>query len=394
MCPPGTYQDGTSQIYCKNCAIGYYTSSYGSTSCTQCPAGKYCPSPEMPPVTCPFGTYSPLGSTICQRCTDGYLCETGEITPTPAGKTCSNGFICNPGRELAALHHNIPCPAGYKYKSGGTQGSRLTICEDCPTGSYCPAGSAVATTCPAGFYCPLNTKYLTEYPCPRGTFNSGTGGTSIAICSPCTAGKYCPEGTSTPLDCPPGSYCPTGTEDPLQSLCPGGTFSGDSPISSSGACSPCPAGFYCPVGSAYPTPCPPGTVNPSTNKQYIYECILPTAGTQATTWGNSNADGDACTAGHYCPIGSFGAPFPCPAGTFTDATNLVQSSQCTQCPATYACESGTGAGVREKLKCAPGHYCPAGTSDPYQYPCPAGRFSANTNNAASTDCSLCTAGFY
>lgn len=64
MCPPGTYQDSTSQIYCKNCALGYYASSYGSTSCTQCPAGKYCPSPEMPPVTCPFGTYSTAGSTI------------------------------------------------------------------------------------------------------------------------------------------------------------------------------------------------------------------------------------------------------------------------------------------------------------------------------------------
>ena len=95
-----------------------------------------------------------------------------------------------------------------------------------------------------------------------------------------------------------GSYCPLGTRESQQSRCPGGTFSGDTALSAVGGCTTCTAGFYCPVGSVIPLPCPPGTVNPSTGKQYIYDWILPTAGTRATTWGNPNAAGDACTAGY------------------------------------------------------------------------------------------------
>jgi len=334
-CPPGTHQDGTSQTACKPCALGYYSDSYASTTCTQCPAGSYCPSADKPPIICPFGTYSTLGSTICLRCTDGYKCEAGETSPTPVGKTCANGFICNPARELIGLHHNIPCPAGYKYllNSGS---SRLTACTDCPAGSYCPAGTENAIACLPGYYCPVNTKYATEYPCPRGTYNTAPSGTSIGSCTTCPIAKYCPPGTATPLDCPPGSYCVAGTADPLQSKCPGGTYSGDVAIGSSAACTACPKGHYCPVGSVYPIPCPPGTVNPNLNKAYIYDCILPLAGSKATTWGNQNAAGDPCLAGHYCPVGSFGAPFPCPAGTFTDATDKVKAADCSPCTAGFA----------------------------------------------------------
>jgi len=246
----------------------------------------------------------------------------------------------------------------------------------------------------AGHYCLAGTKYATEFPCPKGTYNSATSGTSVASCTTCPAAKYCPGGTSTPFNCPPGSYCLAGTGDPLQSRCPGGTYSGDVARAASSECIACPAGFYCPVGSIHAIPCPPGTINSATNKQYIYDCLLPAAGTQATTWGNSAASGTACLAGHYCPVGSFGAPFPCPAGTFTDATDKTQSSDCTACTAGFACEEGTGAGVKEKLKCAAGYYCPAGTKSPYENPCPEGTYSSNTNNVASGSCTACTAGYY
>jgi len=33
-CAPGTYQDGTSQLYCKICALGYYNILEGQSSCT------------------------------------------------------------------------------------------------------------------------------------------------------------------------------------------------------------------------------------------------------------------------------------------------------------------------------------------------------------------------
>jgi hypothetical protein len=71
-CPPGTYQDATTQISCKPCALGFYSASYGNSVCTACPAGSYCPYADQPPVTCPFGTYSAGSQTTCSRCTDGY----------------------------------------------------------------------------------------------------------------------------------------------------------------------------------------------------------------------------------------------------------------------------------------------------------------------------------
>jgi len=255
------------------------------------------------------------------------------------------------------------------------------------------------TPCLLGHYCPARTRYATEFPCPSGTYRSTISATIEADCLPCTAGFFCPQGTANPLPCPPGSYCPSGTGDPLQSLCPGGTYSGDtnaggSGLTATGDCITCDVGHYCPVGSIFPLPCPPGTINSATNKEYLSDCVLPAAGTQATTWRNSNTAGDPCTEGHYCPVGSFGAPFPCPAGTFFDSTTATQSSDCQPCTAGFACEEGTGGTYKAKLKCAAGHYCPLGTADPYQYKCSAGKYSANVNNQADTDCTICPAGYY
>jgi hypothetical protein len=395
-CPPGTYQDATGQKGCKTCAVGTYTSAWASTTCTACPAGSYCPFTDKPPVLCPYGTYSSGSTAICSKCSDGYLCEEGETSATPAGKQCGNGFICNPGRQLVAAHQNIPCPPGYTLRtSGHSFTSRTTACIQCPAGAYCTAGSTTNTTCPVGHYCPAGTRFANEFPCPEGTYRSSTGATALTDCVDCTAGNFCPRGTGTPRDCPPGMYCTDNSSGtPVAARCPGGTYSGDSTVATAAGCTACPAGYYCPIGSITPVPCPPGTLNPSTNKQYIFDCVTPAAGTQATIWGNSAASGDPCTAGHYCPVGSLGSPSPCPAGTFTDATNLIQASECTACTAGFACEEGTGAGVKDKIKCAAGYYCPAGTSDPYANPCPAGTYSANTDNDASGDCTACVAGYY
>ena len=184
-------------------------------------------------------------------------------------------------------------------------------------------------------------------------------------------------------------YCTTT----LAARCPGGTYSGDNPLSTAAGCTTCPAGHYCPIGSVSPIPCPPGTISSTTGKQYIYDCATPTGGTLATTWGNSAAAGSGCTQGHYCPVGA-SSPIACPAGTFTDLTNAAAVTDCSACTAGFACEEGTGGTVKEKLNCAAGHYCPAGTSNPYANPCPAGTYSANTDNSVSSNCTACTAGYY
>lgn len=45
--------------------------------------------------------------------------------------------------------------------------------------------------CPMGYYCPQNTRFDTEFPCAKGTFNNQTGATVRDSCIQCSPGSYC-----------------------------------------------------------------------------------------------------------------------------------------------------------------------------------------------------------
>ena len=45
-------------------------------------------------------------------------------------------------------------------------------------------------------------------------------------------------------------------------------------------------------------------------------------------------------------------------------------------------------------ECPAGHYCPVGTTNPDEHPCPASTFSASTRLEREDECADCTAGFY
>ena len=85
--------------------------------------------------------------------------------------------------------------------------------------------------------------------------------------------------------------------------------------------------------------------------------------------------GDICTEGYYCPLGSYPAQYPCPAGTYGGGrTALKDMSECLPCPAGYYCPTGTaipiaspagyyqpheGIGDKEAMViCPPKYYCP------------------------------------
>eukprot|EP00826_Nyctotherus_ovalis_P040470 TRINITY_DN3998_c0_g4_i3.p1 TRINITY_DN3998_c0_g4~~TRINITY_DN3998_c0_g4_i3.p1 ORF type:complete len:803 (+),score=116.19 TRINITY_DN3998_c0_g4_i3:2604-5012(+) len=71
---------------------------------------------------------------------------------------------------------------------------------------------------------------------------------------------------------------------------------------------------------------------------------------------------------------------------------ISDSSSLLDCPPSYSC-SQEGYSVYENVPCGLGHYCPAGTSQPYQYPCPAGTFSNSYEATAESDCILCPRGY-
>lgn len=103
------------------CPAGTYTGTAQQSSCTTCPAGKYCV----------------IGTSTPQDCPAGYYC--------PAGTKHANEY---------------PCPKGkYNKLTGKTQESE---CLTCPAGSVCEfSGTAdeTATVCAAGYYCLQGSTY-------------------------------------------------------------------------------------------------------------------------------------------------------------------------------------------------------------------------------------------
>ena len=87
-------------------------------------------------------------------------------------------------------------------------------------------------------------------------------------------------------ECQPGFYCPEGSHEPIP--CPGGYYcAGKRNFIYTTQCDP---GYYCTSGSS--TPRPLGVV------------------------------GNRCPAGKFCPKGTKD-PFPCPAGSYSNATGLI-----------------------------------------------------------------------
>ncbi|XP_028816920.1 signal peptide, CUB and EGF-like domain-containing protein 1 [Denticeps clupeoides] len=216
---------------------------------------------------CPPGTWNSVAGgqdlSWCRQCPAGYYCLGAGLTE--ATGTCAPGFYC----------------------SGGAQTS---MPQDGETGNWCPTG----------YYCPPGSAFPLE--CPDGTFSNTTG---AAECTDCPPGMICLTGEEMEL-CPEGHFCLGGTMDDILP-CPPGTYNPMPGQSQLEQCLLCPSGMYCEEwGLSEPTgSCQPG-----------YFCL---AGINfRNPDGNiSTGVGGACPRGHYCPDGT-GLPLPCPIGTFSN----------------------------------------------------------------------------
>ena len=129
---------------------------------------------------------------------------------------------------------------------------------------------------------------------------------------------------------------------------------------------------------------------------------------------------EPCDAGKYCPTGTI-LPLACQAGSYSSATNLTQSSDCTDCPAGSACATGSTAptlcapgtitttdrqsacspcsngeyqdqsGSTACESCSGGSYCPPGASA--ELPCLAGSYSSMVGLAHADNCTACPIGY-
>jgi hypothetical protein len=92
---------------------------------------------------------SPIIPGVAGPCTIGHYCPSGSATEIdcPPGKYCG-------GPNLATFSGD--CNAGYYCISRATTSTPTVLATHggaiCPTGFYCPVGSAAAIPCPAGTF--------------------------------------------------------------------------------------------------------------------------------------------------------------------------------------------------------------------------------------------------
>lgn len=376
-----------------DCSSGYFSLG-NQMKCTPCPAGFKCPVNNQAPTMCPEGTYNNLtAQSDCQTCSEGYACAEGSKSATPAAGKCPMGYFCTDGLTVS------PCPKG-KYGNASGAVSEATGCAPCPQGYYCLEGTVglpkANFMCPRGYYCPESTGDYKQYPCAAGKYSPILRAVADTECLDCPAGRYCAAGTSDPngVSCARGHYCVRGT--PKMTPCPGGTFTEEEGATGQEYCKECPAGYTCSSGSDSPLPCEPGTFNPMTGQNETSSCAPCTAGQSCTKAGLVKPN-YPCSPGYYCPGGNYKpnqTEHACPAGTFSDYNNLTAVEQCEKCPPTVACLIGTGGLQKPPVACSAGHYCPAGTRLADQYPCPAGSYSNQTNLEKVEECSPCPRGYF
>ena len=457
-CPPGYYCAASSAIYSATfkCAAGTYSSTAPiatQADCYACPKGSYCLAGAVSPTMCPAGTYNSalnsVSAAACVNCAAGKACiKYGNDADD--GVPCPPGYYCPAGTSYP---NQYPCAAG--TYSDANDATTSGTCNACPVGWVCTAGTNKYTNpmtkCQPGYYCLSGTGSPTQYPCVAGTYQPYFGAEDAAACSyACPPGKYCPLASAAPAgDCADGYYCPEGSATATANSCPAGTYSTGTGLKNANECTICPAGYYCAAGStvAGVTICPIGKYNPSTGKSLATDCLTCTAGhycptpgltamldcgygkysdaaatvciicpwtyycnTPTTTLASITGGAVDCQPGYICPdgVGEYPHesllcwagyycglrtvdPTPCPPGKYNPYKGAKVIGECITTPAGKYSLRGS---VRPTGDCAPGFYCPAGSTRNTMVPCPVGTFRSKANGAVVGDCGPCPAGYF
>lgn len=191
-------------------------------------------------------------------------------------------------------------------------------------------------------------------------------------------------------------YCPTGVSSPGLP-CPAGTFGGYmSGKTDPSQCLTCPPGNYCPEGSDIPTPTPVGYFNPLQGIDSLDGVQLCPPKFYCPNEGMTNYLGYPCAPGYYCPAGTTTqTEFPCPAGTYNDRVDVHNVIHCLPCPKGYKCAEASTSTNGNMVVCAVGEFCELGSSSAStDIQCPAGTYSPYTTAMSLQDCLPCTPGYY
>lgn len=447
-CPSGMFcgQSGLS-IPSGPCSGGWYCSLGSPTPQPndpliggRCQPGFFCPNGSSSPVPCSSGSYCDSSelSEVSGPCNPGYFCSLGADTPSPTdgftGDLCPCGHYCQLATGIPQL-----CSRGlYSNSTGNSAPNNCTLCEP---GSYCEEEGLCAPTgiCAAGYYCPSgqssaqpsNYVCITGHSCPEGSalpIPCASGHyqdlMAQATCLPCPLGHYCVEGSVTPTPCPPGAlrnetngaiesdcdlctggyYCPIRNCQPEQnSSIANMTLFNSGPANSSDvfdvnticptACTcsfeltvdsnihgiPCLSGFYCPPGSPSPLLCLGGHVCTDRTSQ-------PTGCSAGFHCTPGSVIQTRCEHPYYCPALS-ATPLSCPSGHLArNISTRIDTLRTSTEDSCFACLPGSFSDDgMDCYECPPRFYCPGLTSNPLDFPCPAGNYCPS-GSAMPTPC--------
>lgn len=356
-CPAGKIGE-PSRKTCQPCNLGTYSSTHSSTTCTVCDVGQNSSlvSSSTSCIDCPAGRYMPSTLTLnvltLRECIP---CPRGTYTSSAKSSTCN---LCEAGRWSDYLGNNIGCTACEPGRFGVIQGqdSSTASCSACPAGTF----SDGLTICKE---------------CPMGRYNSLIAQATISSCIACEEFADCPSGSTVPsTTCPLGFYI-------NRTISEAGTINKCTPCPAGFACPMtniismkiCPIGAYCPQGSIHPISCPITTWSNHTGSSNVsLHCHSCSEGWICS--GDFNIPPEQCPIGRYVsslPSNSSIITFckPCEAGT---AKSSLASIQCTACAEGFSTNGEIG--LTSCLACAPGSFSNS-TSSPTCQLCPFGTFA-------------------
>ncbi|KAJ1479739.1 hypothetical protein T484DRAFT_2850924 [Baffinella frigidus] len=242
--------------------------------------------------------------------------------------------------------------------------------------------------CPPGHFCTPGMVNLEDGRCPRGTYSPYYSLANVSQCLMCPRGSYCDTlgATAVTAPCAAGYYCTGGAADEQAGTCDIRSLVCDTPsceamhgVAANASCGgTCTAGNYCPEGSYQETPCTAGSYcgdpalgNVSGLCNPGYYCKAGSDSAFGISYNQS-----ACPQGSYCPAGT-ADPNSCPRGTSSAGRGMVSVDDCLKCEAGYYCPFSEGGnnldGLTNKKPCTPRYYCPAGSTNASLL-CPRGHY--------------------
>ena len=309
---------------CKiTCAAGKHLAASAST-CSNCPAGKYCSSQgtygfstSAQGITgnCNANTYSTGGASAatCTACPGSMTSAAGSDAKSDCKITCAAG------KHLAASASTCSnCPAGKYCSSQGTYGfstSAQGITGNCNANTY-STGGASAATCTA---------------CP-GSMTSAAGSDAKSDCKiTCAAGKHLAASASACSNCPAGKYCSSqgtyGFSTSAQGItgtCSAGYYS----LAGASSCTKCVAGTYSGSGSGTCTVCGKGKTS-SAGATASSSCSTCSNSSNVSSWATPSWSANSVT--NLCKIDACASGYKISGTACVKATyNCYKAALCSQ----------------------------------------------------------------